>query len=183
MKLRGMDLAAIAATAAEIAAAGYIQFWGKAGPLPMHFGLNGQVNAWGDRHDLAVIVLATAVLTGLLYALLPALSRRSVEQGGDAGRGVEVAQTILLVTFALVCLVATAIGVGLLTHGDGNLVGSGVMGFIGLLMLSMGAWLGKVGPNPFVGVRTYWSLRSRLAWDKSNRLFGRLAFWTGLVGL
>ena len=55
--------------------------------------------------------------------------------------------------------------------------------FVSALSLVLGLWLGKVEPNPLVGVRTYWALRSRLAWDKSNRLFGRIAFWSGAVGL
>ena len=54
---------------------------------------------------------------------------------------------------------------------------------LALIFLVVGALIGKAGPNPFVGVRTYWSLRSRLAWDKSNRLAGRLFFWLGLIAL
>ena len=58
-----------------------------------------------------------------------------------------------------------------------------MMGFLALIMLATGVFLGKTGPNPFVGVRTFWSLRSRLALDRSNRLLGRLWFWLGLAGL
>ncbi len=43
--------------------------------------------------------------------------------------------------------------------------------------------MGKVAPNALVGVRTPWSLTSKLAWEKSNRLAGRLFFWGGLVGV
>jgi uncharacterized membrane protein len=52
-----------------------------------------------------------------------------------------------------------------------------------LVYVVAGAFVGKTSPGPFAGVRTYWSLRSRLAWDKSNRLAGRLMFWGGLVAL
>jgi uncharacterized membrane protein len=34
-----------------------------------------------------------------------------------------------------------------------------------------------------VGVRTPWTYKSRLAWDRSNRLAGRLLFLIGLAGL
>ncbi len=60
---------------------------------------------------------------------------------------------------------------------------SGAMAFMGAVFLALGAILGRVGPNAFIGVRTPWAFKSRLAWDKSNRLAGRLMFWTGLVGL
>jgi uncharacterized membrane protein len=55
--------------------------------------------------------------------------------------------------------------------------------FLCLILAIAGAVLGKVPPNALVGVRTPWSLTSRLAWDRSNRLAGRLFFWGGLIGL
>ncbi len=51
------------------------------------------------------------------------------------------------------------------------------------LFAVVGAVMGKVPPNAFVGVRTAWSLSSRLAWDRSNRLAGRLFLGFGLIGM
>ena len=51
------------------------------------------------------------------------------------------------------------------------------------LMAVIGAVMGKIAPNALVGVRTPWSLTSKLAWEKSNRLAGRLFFWGGLIGV
>lgn len=58
-----------------------------------------------------------------------------------------------------------------------------VLGGVSLLFLGIGAFVGRAKPNPLVGVRTYWSLRSRLSWDKSNRLAGRLFSLAGIAGL
>ena len=44
------------------------------------------------------------------------------------------------------------------------------MAVFGLLFAALGALLGRVGPNPWVGVRTPWAYKSRTAWDRSNRL-------------
>ena len=57
------------------------------------------------------------------------------------------------------------------------------MAFLSLIFLIMGALLGRVSPNPFIGVKTPWAYKSRLAWDRSNRLAGRLMFWLGAAGL
>ena len=57
------------------------------------------------------------------------------------------------------------------------------MGGISLLFLAIGAFLGRVGPNVAVGVRTPWTFKSKLAWERSNRLAGRLLFLLGLAGL
>jgi len=52
-----------------------------------------------------------------------------------------------------------------------------------LMFVVVGALVGKAAPNAFIGVRVYWTLRSRLAWDKANRLLGRIFFFGGLIGL
>jgi uncharacterized membrane protein len=52
-----------------------------------------------------------------------------------------------------------------------------------LTLIGIGAVIGKVKPNSVTGVRVYWTRHSRLAWDRSNRLLGRIWFCGGLVGL
>jgi uncharacterized membrane protein len=51
------------------------------------------------------------------------------------------------------------------------------------ILAILGAVVGKAGPNNVVGVRVFWTRHSRLAWDKANRLLGRLFFLGGLAGL
>lgn len=57
------------------------------------------------------------------------------------------------------------------------------MGGVSLLFLAVGAFLGRVGSNVVVGVRTPWAFKSKLAWEKSNRLAGRLLSLLGLTGI
>jgi uncharacterized membrane protein len=83
-------------------------------------------------------------------------------------------QVVLLMAGALLVGLNAMIGFGV----DGPLAFSFVLA---LLMVFLGGLIGKVGPNALVGVRTFWALRSRNAWDKSNRLLGRLWFWAGLA--
>jgi uncharacterized membrane protein len=52
-----------------------------------------------------------------------------------------------------------------------------------LAFIIIGALIGRVPPNAFIGVRTPWTLASRLAWDRTNRLLGRLFLLTGCVAL
>ena len=50
-------------------------------------------------------------------------------------------------------------------------------------VLVVGALLGKAGPNPWVGLRVYWTRRSRLAWERANRMLGHIYFLGSLTGL
>jgi uncharacterized membrane protein len=47
----------------------------------------------------------------------------------------------------------------------------------------LGAVIGKAKPNALVGIRVPWTRDSRLAWDKANRMGGRILFLGGLVGI
>ncbi len=69
-----LDGAAIVVTAVELALAGYIWRFGPAGRIPMHFGLHGEVNGWGDRAEAAALIGGLALAMGGLYAVLPAMA-------------------------------------------------------------------------------------------------------------
>lgn len=149
--------------------------WGNPGPVPMHFNLAGEVDRYGSRQEAAILVGAMALLTLLGPMLLRTLSRRRGEDADDFRE----ANVILLGVTTLVCTLLACLAFGLITPDRGLL---GAMSAISAILAVVGAYLGKVGPNAMVGVRTPWTFASRLAWDKANRLAGRLFFWAGLIG-
>ena len=143
----------------------------------MHFGISGMVDRYGDRTELATVIAGSTVIGALCWVVLEAMRRRSSNPSGLAW-----SQAVLLIVFALLGLVHLSLLAG--EGGAFKLSGATMrMGALSLMFIGIGAFLGKSSPNPFVGVRTYWSLNSRLAWEKSNRLAGRLMFWFGLAGL
>jgi uncharacterized membrane protein len=151
-----------------------------AGPtelLPVHYGLTGEVDRWGTRTEVGAMIAGL----GLLLALL------GVGMGLAAARSPDVARRRALRAAQLVSLIAI-LGVILFAGGASltgatSVAGGLPMAGLSLTLLAAGAFLGRVGPNPFVGVRTPWTYKSRLAWDRSNRLAGRLLFALGLFGL
>lgn len=179
-----VDLATIVTVAGILAAAAMVWRAGPEGPLPMHFNAAGQVDRWGDRSEMA-IVIATMGVVACAISIFCAVMERQVRDPAADRFTYRLGRIIGLAALALVALLMTAMTFGKL--GDGG-AGDGpflrmLLGGMALLFLGMGAFLGRAKPNPVVGVRTYWSLRSRLAWDKSNRLAGRLFSVIGVVGL
>ena len=178
-----IDVATVIVVAAMVAGALWIYFNGPQGELPMHFDTSGHPDRWGDRRELAglvgflaVTVAATAGGMGLYAAKAHDPARR---------RGLRVGQLISLLAIGAVAPIATWQILSSAQQPRGDLAGGLIwpMALIGLICLSTGALLGRVPPNVAVGVRTPWSLKSRLAWDRSNRLAGRLMFWIGLASL
>jgi uncharacterized membrane protein len=152
--------------------------FGREGPLPLHFGLNGEVDRYGDRAELALAVAGIALLSVVAGALLRPLMQRKGEAAGERNHAVAV--MLVLTVTSLVCALFAAIGFGLLPAEQ--IGGKALMAVIAAALMAAGADLGKVSPNPLIGVRTPWTYASRLSWDKSNRLAGRLFLWTGVAG-
>lgn len=151
-----------------------------AGPLelmPVHYGLDGEVDRWGGRGEVGGLI---AVL-GVLIVVIAGGNGLAAGRTDDPARrrALRMAQLVSLIVLLGVALFAGGASLG----GVVSIAGGLPMAGFSLILLAAGALLGRVGPNPFVGLRTPWTYKSRLAWDRSNRLAGRLLFMLGLFGL
>jgi len=52
---------------------------------------------------------------------------------------------------------------------------------MGGLFIVIGGVMGKIRPNWFVGVRTPWTLSSKVSWSRTHRLGGWLFIFVGLA--
>lgn len=186
MKLEKIDVISIGCVAAMAAATLWVAVDGPAGPVPMHLALDGTVNRWGTAAELALVMAATTVVAAATALLLARLKRdpRTAAQAERAPAPFLIGRlTGLLAPAAAVAAMAALAFGGLRAGEDQTAVVRLAVGGVSLVLFVIGALLGKTAPNAVVGVRTPWSMTSRLAWDKSNRLAGRLLFWIGLAGL
>jgi uncharacterized membrane protein len=179
LKLTPLDKLSGLAFAAQMVLAGNTAINGPTGPIPMHFDISGQADGWGDRTRLALLMGGMAIL-GLVLSGGLGLAAARAEEAGDAPRrrGLKAAQAVVLIAFVGIALLVVALslgGVGDRADGPGAM-----MAVLGLLFAALGALLGRVGPNPWVGVKTPWAYKSRTAWDRPNRLAGRLWFFGGI---
>ena len=182
-RLDSIDQCALAMAYATIALAVCIWRFAPAGPIPMHLDFWGRVNGWGDHNEAALVVGGTTGLIGFFYVFVGAMARGHAPDS-PARRGLRTARVALLAIGVLIAVLMAELAFSGVRPGVDPSAQSRIWtATLSLIFLVIGALIGKASPNPFVGVRTYWALKSRLAWDKSNRLAGRLFFWIGLAGL
>ena len=174
-----LDAATAVAAVGVAALALWIAVNGPTGPVPVHFGLDGRPDRYGDRNEVAALLLFLAGLTAVVAGSMGWYAARSDDP--SRRRGLRSGQLVALVSLTGVAIFSA--WTTLAATGGEILEPAVSMAGVGLLIAAIGAFLGRVGPNPFVGVRTPWSYKSRLAWDRSNRLAGRLFFWIGLTGV
>ncbi|KQW80877.1 SdpI family protein [Brevundimonas sp. Root1279] len=177
MKLTAADRATVAISLLIMGAGAAIAFAGPTGALPYHYGGDGYADAWTTREPIGGGIAALGALTLVLAGGMGIAAARA----GDPARarGLRFGQILILVAMLGVSLFAGLASVTGLT----SIGGAAPMAAMSALFLMLGAVLGRVGPNPIAGVRTPWAYKSRLAWDRSNRLAGRLFFLIGLGGL
>ena len=60
-------------------------------------------------------------------------------------------------------------------------VGGLIIGAVGILFIILGAVMGKFRPNWFAGIRTPWTLTSKLSWTKTHRVGGWVFIATGVA--
>ncbi len=144
---------------------------------PMQFGADGKVNRWGQRSELALVFGFMSVMVAITAGMMGWYAGQSDDPARK--RNLRMGQLVSLISIGGVSAVMVWACLGS-TFGASPPSVSWIMALTGVILTLTGAGLGKVGPNPLLGVRTPWSFKSRLAWDRSNRLAGRLFFWLGL---
>ena len=151
-----------------------------AGPtelLPIHYNAAGQADDWGTREVVGGVLVGLAVLTLLLGGGMALAAGRTEDPARR--RALRYAHLVVVLSIPLISLLIASASLS----GATDIGGALPVALMSVGFLLIGAFLGRVGPNPFVGVRTPWAYKSRLAWERSNRLAGRLLFIIGLAGL
>ncbi len=181
-RLSLLDHLTFALFAVQAAFALYIGINGPAeATLPMHWNAEWRVDRWGTGMEFAVF-FGGLTMIGLIVCFGMGLGAiRATAQGDPSrARSLRLGQGITVFVFAVLGLMIVALTMGSVSAEASPALG---MGALSLICLGTGAFLGRVAPNPLVGVRTPWAYKSRLAWDRSNRLAGRLMALTGVAGL
>ena len=179
-KFSRLEMSGALLVAAQLGLALLIWRNGPTAPIPIHFRFDGVADGWASRDKAALIMAGLAALTAASGAVMAWSIRRTPDASRrrGLGSGFVILLLVILILSALHALLALGGVEGATRNGAtmAALAASGVLAIVGSL-------LGKVPQNGLVGVRTPWSRASRLSWDKSNRLAGRLFFWGGGGGL
>lgn len=175
-RLNLIDLATAAASLAILAYAAWMLLSGPQGAIPMHYGADGAPTRFGDRMEAGLVIGSMGLMLAGIGWGFAHYARRTDDPARR--RGLLAGQLVTLLTVG-----ATAAFMVMMMTGGALPSPALQMGGMSLLFLAVGAFLGRVGPNIAVGVRTPWTFKSRLAWEKSNRLAGRLFSLLGLAGI
>ena len=129
----------------------------------VHWSLTGQPDGYMSKVPGLFGVPVVTLLVLLLLKLLPRLDPRGASY-------VEFASAYDIATLAIVTFLAAVQGLVLAWALGARLnVGLVLAPLVGALLIVLGAVIGEVRPNWFVGVRTPWTLSSDRSWTLTHR--------------
>lgn len=143
--------------------------------MPIHWNMAGQANGYAPRFwgvaMWPLLIFGLAVLT----VTLPAISPRRFEIKPFA----DIYAALMLVIQGLMLVIGmTALLVG---AGFALPLSTIVLLAIGMLLMVMGNYMGKLRKNFFIGIRTPWTLASDAVWERTHRLAGWVFVLAGIA--
>ena len=171
-------LIGLATSAVMLAVSGYGWIQIPAGTeIPIHWNFAGEVDRTTGKAEGLLLLPAISMVAFILLSLIPKLEPRrgNVERSAKAylATGV-VFGGIMLTVHSLVVLASLGYSVNTTAV---------LTAAIGVMLIVMGNFMGKIRSNFVFGMRTPWTLSSELSWNKTHRLTGKLFMLWGLVVL
>ena len=144
-------------------------------PVPTHWGPEGEVNGWTSKPFGAFLGPLIGVLLVALLVVLPRLSPRGFEMTPFQ----RVYPTLVAAIAGLMLYVTTfalATATGATMPAPGRLLAG-----VGVFLVVIGNFLGKVTQNFFIGIRTPWTLASDRVWERTHRFAGPVFVLGGVL--
>lgn len=146
--------------------------------IATHFDLSGRANGYSSKPVALFLLPAIALGIGALMYFLPNLEPRQLNLRRSAG----AYNAVWAVTVAVLAAVHSGVVLNATGHWVFDIFVIVSMG-VGFLFVVLGAYLGRIQSNFFIGIRTPWTLSSDVSWQKTHQLAGRLFAMLGVVML
>jgi uncharacterized membrane protein len=143
--------------------------------VPVHWNIRGEVDRYGGRFEGLLLVPLIGSGLYVLLLVLPRFDPRAENYAKFAGPYAVircVLMAFLAIVYALLLFAAL---------GRPIPMGTVIPALVGILLIVIGAFMPRIKPNWFVGVRTPWTLSSELSWTKTHRLAARLLPLSGVA--
>lgn len=140
-----------------------------------HFDAEGHANGWSPRWLAASLPAFTVLGLVILTWVLPVVSPRRF--------GIKPFARVYEVVMLVIQGVLLVVGVCAALKGAGYHVPLVTIGTLalGVMLMVMGNYMGKLRKNFFIGIRTPWTLASDAVWERTHRMAGWLFVLAGLV--
>jgi uncharacterized membrane protein len=147
--------------------------------VPMHYNLKGEIDRYGSRSELLILIAVLVVINIGVYFLLSHINRidpKKKYREENLLRMRSLAFAISVFLSAIACFILYSC-----LHTNMKLNPKFIIIGIGLLFAIIGNYFYTIKPNYFAGLRTPWALENEENWRLTHKLGGKLWFAGGLL--
>jgi uncharacterized membrane protein len=145
--------------------------------VPLHFSLSGNVDKYGTRNDLVVLILSLTFVNAIVYLIITNIykidPKKYAVQNKERMQRMAFSVSVYLSAVWMMLIYAIA-------HNDPAITVKFVFIAAGLLFALLGNNMYNIKPNYFAGLRLPWTLENEDNWRKTHQLAGRLWFFGGI---
>jgi len=145
--------------------------------IPVHFGLNGTPDKYGQRNEIFFIPATCTVVAILVYLLLTNIYKLDPKGWASKQPGIFLKIAMVVVVF-ISCLSIIILN---WTASQRTMGMNLVLVMMGLLFAYMGNVMHSIKPNYFAGFRLPWTLENEENWRATHLLGSKIWFAGGIL--
>lgn len=147
--------------------------------VPMHYSIDGQIDRYGNKKELFIVMLIMTVVNIFVYLLTSNIHRIDPKKRNTAENLPRMRRLAFGVAVFLSCIGFFIIHSSLQQSVSIN--ASYILAATGLLFSFIGNYMYNIKQNYFAGMRLPWTLESEENWKKTHLLSGKLWFGGGII--
>lgn len=141
--------------------------------VPMHWNASGEIDRWGDKSELFVMLFMLTGITYFIFLVIPYIDpKQRLQSMGNKLNNLRLILGLFMSALAIYILYSVQ-------QKTSNPVL--IFPLIGLLFAFLGNYFKTIKPNYFIGIRTPWTLENEEVWKKTHLIGGKLWFVGGLL--
>lgn len=141
--------------------------------VPMHWNASGEIDRWGDKSELFVMLFMLTGITYFIFLVIPYIDpKQRLQSMGNKLNNLRLILGLFMSALAIYILYSVQ-------QKTSNPVL--IFPLIGLLFAFLGNYFKTIKPNYFIGIRTPWTLENEEVWKKTHLMGGKLWFVGGLL--
>lgn len=141
--------------------------------VPMHWNASGEIDRWGDKSELFMMIFMLTGITYLIFLVIPYIDpKQKLQNMGNKLNNLRMILGLFMSALAIYILFSVQ-------QKTSNPVL--IFPLVGLLFAFLGNYFKTIKPNYFIGIKTPWTLENEEVWKKTHLLGGKLWFVGGLL--
>lgn len=135
--------------------------------VPIHWNYKGEIDNWGDKFSLILMLLLLPVLMYVLMTFIPKIDPKNrISLMGGKFYQLKFFLVLFMSLVALLIVYTTKER----SVNNPNLV----FALLGVLLIVFGNYFKVIQPNYFIGIRTPWTLENNEVWKSTHVFAGKI---------